>query len=169
MFKRRVRLPSPAIVISMVALSLVLGGTAVAASTGGHADAAADKALVKKLAPTLSVKNAKQLGGKAASSYALKNAIMWAVVTNDGTTATVSRSTPGVSAARNGTGDVNVTFPRDVSRCAWTATQGNPSSSFVPSDFATVRGSGIKTQVQVVTYNTTGSQVDVDFHLLVTC
>ena len=43
MFKRRFRLPSPALVISMVTLSLVLGGTAFAASTretqgqeGGH-------------------------------------------------------------------------------------------------------------------------------------
>ena len=33
MFKRRFRLPSPAIVIAMLALALVLGGTAVAAGT----------------------------------------------------------------------------------------------------------------------------------------
>ena len=35
MFRRRFRLPSPALVIAVVALSLVLGGTAMAASTGG--------------------------------------------------------------------------------------------------------------------------------------
>jgi hypothetical protein len=169
MFKRRFRLPSPAIVISMVALSLVLGGTAVAAGTGGHADAAADKALVKKLSPTLSVKNAKQLGGKAASSYALRNAIMWAVVTNNGSSAAAVRSTPGVSASRNGVGVVKVTFPRDVSGCAWTATQGPPTSTVVLDDYATVRGNGTKTQVLVVTYNPNGSQEDAPFHLLVTC
>src|SRR5438552_10813874 len=33
MLKRRFRLPSPALVISMITLSFVLGGTAVAAST----------------------------------------------------------------------------------------------------------------------------------------
>jgi hypothetical protein len=59
MSKRRFPLPSPALVISMVALSLVLGGTAVAASTSTHADQKADIKLIKKLAPTLSVKHAK--------------------------------------------------------------------------------------------------------------
>ena len=59
MFKRRFRLPSPALVISMVTLSLVLGGTAFAASTATHKDKKADTKLIKKLAPTLSVKHAK--------------------------------------------------------------------------------------------------------------
>jgi hypothetical protein len=53
----RFRLPSPAIVISMVALSLVLGGTAIAA-TATDGDAKADTTLIKQLAPTLSVKHA---------------------------------------------------------------------------------------------------------------
>jgi len=59
MFKRRFRLPSPALVISMITLSLVLGGTAFAASTATHKDKKADIKLIKKLAPTLSVKHAK--------------------------------------------------------------------------------------------------------------
>jgi len=59
MYKRKFRLPSPALVISMVTLSLVLGGTAFAASTAKHKDARADTKLVKKLAPKLSVKHAK--------------------------------------------------------------------------------------------------------------
>jgi hypothetical protein len=59
MFKRLIRLPSPAVVISTIALALVLGGTAVAATTGGHDDAKADTKLIRKLAPTLSVKRAK--------------------------------------------------------------------------------------------------------------
>ena len=58
MLKRRFRLPSPALVISMIALTLVLGGTAVAA-TATHGDKKADTKLIKKLAPTLSVKHAK--------------------------------------------------------------------------------------------------------------
>lgn len=59
MLKRTCRLPSPALVISLITLSLVLGGTAIAASTAKHADAKADKKLIKKTAPTLSVKHAK--------------------------------------------------------------------------------------------------------------
>jgi hypothetical protein len=62
MFKRRFHLPSPALVISMIALGLVLGGTSFAASKtvlAKHKDAKADTKLVKKLAPSLSVKHAK--------------------------------------------------------------------------------------------------------------
>ncbi len=53
---RRLRLPNPALVISLVTLSLVLGGTAVAATTSG--DNKEDTKLVKVLAPSLSVKHA---------------------------------------------------------------------------------------------------------------
>ena len=70
MFKRLARLPSPALVISMIALGLVLGGTAVAASVGG--DTKADTKLVKKLAPSLSVKHA-ATAGSASSAAALGN------------------------------------------------------------------------------------------------
>jgi hypothetical protein len=73
MSKRQFRLPGPALLISMLALALVLGGTAVAATGGTHADAKADTKLVKALAPSLSVKqatNATKLGGHAASFYA---------------------------------------------------------------------------------------------------
>ena len=59
MLKRRFRLPSPALVISMVTLSLVLGGTAVAATATTHKDKKADTKLIKQLAPTRSVKHAK--------------------------------------------------------------------------------------------------------------
>jgi hypothetical protein len=73
MFKRRFRLPSPALVISMVALSLVLGGSAFAAATATHGDKKADTKLVKKLAPSLSVKHAKT-ANTAASATSATNA-----------------------------------------------------------------------------------------------
>ena len=69
MSMRRFRLPSPALVIAMIALALVLGGTAVAATVGRHADAKADTKLIKKLAPTLSVKDAKTVGGHKVKSF----------------------------------------------------------------------------------------------------
>ncbi len=75
MFKPRLRLPSPALVIAMVALALVLGGTAIAAGTAAPLTKATGTKLIKKLAPTLSVKHAKgadKLGGVAASGYATK-------------------------------------------------------------------------------------------------
>lgn len=87
--ERLFRLPSPALVISMVALALVLGGTAVAATTGTHADAKADTKLVKKLAPTLSVKDAKTVGGHKVKSFF--------VTQFPGTAATVIASVDGVT------------------------------------------------------------------------
>jgi hypothetical protein len=60
--KRRPRTPSPALVISLIALFVALGGTSLAASKAiatKHKDARADTKLIKKLAPKLSVKHAK--------------------------------------------------------------------------------------------------------------
>ena len=74
MFKRRYRLPSPALVVSMITLSLVLGGTAVATTTATHKDARADSVLVKKLAPSLSVKHAKT-ADNATSAVNATNAV----------------------------------------------------------------------------------------------
>jgi hypothetical protein len=70
----------------MVTLSLVLGGTAVAATTATHKDASADSALVKKLAPSLSVKHAKT-ADNATSAMNATNAVN-ATHANSATTAT---------------------------------------------------------------------------------
>ena len=62
MFKHRLRAPSPAFVISLGALFLALGGTSYPATKvilTKHKDAKADTTLVKKLAPSLSVRQAK--------------------------------------------------------------------------------------------------------------
>ena len=62
MFRHGLRAPSPALVISLMALFLALGGTSYAATKvtlTKHKDAKADTTLVKGLAPSLSVKHAK--------------------------------------------------------------------------------------------------------------
>ena len=73
MFKRRLRLPSPAFVIATIALALVLGGTAVAASV--HDDTKADTKLIRKLAPTLSVKKATTADALGRVTYVLGNTV----------------------------------------------------------------------------------------------
>jgi hypothetical protein len=65
MFRPRFRLPSPALVISLIALSLALGGTAVAAGTAVYLTKTSGTRLVKHLAPTLSVKSARSASGQA--------------------------------------------------------------------------------------------------------
>lgn len=87
MFKPRLRVPSPALVIAMVALALVLGGTAIAAGTTTYLTKASGTKLVKKLAPTLSVKNAKTVGGKQVKQFSValpKNTLSSTVFTVDG-------------------------------------------------------------------------------------
>jgi len=69
MSNRRFRLPSPALVISMIALTLVLGGTAFAAAAS-HGDKKADTKLIKKLVPSLSVKHAKTADSAASAANA---------------------------------------------------------------------------------------------------
>lgn len=141
-------------------------GSAGSAATAGHAGSA-DTATNATNATNAG--NASNLAGAPASAYERTANLVTAVVTNNGTTATLSRGTPGATVSRVGTGDVKVTFPRDVSSCTWIATQGNPGNTFVPGLFATVRGDTNADDVQVVTYNGTGSQTDANFHLLVAC
>jgi hypothetical protein len=124
--------------------------------------------------------NASTLGGSAPSAFEKASSILTAVVTNNGTTATVVRGSPGVTASKvAGPGVVYVHMGRDVTNCTWIATQGNPGGDPVPAAFATVRGDvnntstvppGSPNDVEVVTFDpTTGAQVAANFHLLVIC
>jgi hypothetical protein len=91
MQRRRLRLPSPAIVIAMIALSLVLGGTAIAASTATPLNKKSVTKLVKKLAPKLSVKHAKTADAAAAAVAAVH-----ATSATSATTATTAASATGL-------------------------------------------------------------------------
>jgi hypothetical protein len=100
MHTRRLRAPSPALVISLLALFVALGGTSLAASNviaSSHQDGIADTRLVKKLAPTLSVKRAK-LAQTAAHAFAADQAGSADTATN-ATNATNATSLGGVSAS----------------------------------------------------------------------
>jgi hypothetical protein len=71
--KHLLRAPSPALVISLIALFVALGGTSLAATkvlAAKHKDAKADTSLVKKLAPSLSVKHAKTADSAANATHA---------------------------------------------------------------------------------------------------
>lgn len=140
MFKRRFRLPSPALVISMITLSVVLGGTAVAASTAKHGDTKADTKLVKKLAPSLSVKHAKTANSATTATNATH-----ATTADSATNATNATHATNADSATNATNATNATtvggyLPSDLIR----ATSG---STTVNSDPATTASANIITGV----------------------
>jgi hypothetical protein len=88
-----------------------------------------------------------------------------------GYNANLVRSTPGVSLTSLGAGRYDVTFPADISRCAYLATVGDPGNGLVfnPSGVYTGSGSNPDT-VYVETKNQGGGlSGGIPFHLAVIC
>ncbi|HEU5244123.1 MAG TPA: hypothetical protein VFU33_06960 [Gaiellaceae bacterium] len=141
MSKRRFRLPSPALVISMITLSLVLGGTAVAASTAKHGDKKADTKLVKKLAPSLSVKHAKTADSatNAANATHATSADSATNATNatNATHATSATSATTATSAGNAN-TVGGYAPNGLTRVAYTNTSNSVSDTDGVKTIATV-------------------------------
>jgi hypothetical protein len=105
MLKRHLRAPSPALVISLIALFVALGGTSLAASkvlVTKHKDAKADTTLVKKLAPSLSVKHAKTANSAVTAANATH-----ATTADSATSATNSTHATSADSATNATNAVN--------------------------------------------------------------
>jgi hypothetical protein len=134
MRRPRIPRPSPAMVVALIALIVAVGGTSFAASGSHHRATAAKKIdtpkqvnkLIKKLAPKLSVKKAKNatnavnavnatnaataanalaLGGAAPSSY--QHAVRWAEVAADGT---ILSQSGGITLAGASGGAYNLDF-----------------------------------------------------------
>src|SRR5204862_2938757 len=104
MFRHRMRAPTPAFVISLIALFLALGGTSYAATKGiltKHKDAKADTTLVKRLAPSLTVKHAKT-ADNATNAVSATNAV-------NATHATSADSATNATNATNATHASNAT------------------------------------------------------------
>jgi hypothetical protein len=100
------------------------------------------------------------------------NDVLWAVVTNPpgaGNAALARAGQTGTTVAESG-GAVQVNLARDVSGCAWGATRGLPGAGTEPAGFAEVNGiNGQPTVVEVHARDDTGTAVDGNFHLQVTC
>jgi hypothetical protein len=88
-----------------------------------------------------------------------------------GSTANLVRSTPGATLTSLGAGRYDVTFPADISRCAYLAAVGDPGNGLVfnPSGVYTGSGSNPGT-VYVETKNPGGGlSAGIPFHLAVIC
>jgi hypothetical protein len=167
------RRPSPALIISVIALAVALGGTAVAASriNGSRIEkqSIGGGKIKKDTLTGFQIRNTK-LGTVPTAQRATNT--HWAVVNNPagaGNAALARGSESGISVVESG-GAVGVVFPVNVSGCANVAGKNNTGTAVPGPGFAQTNVSGINPNaIQVRTRDQAGMDVDGDFHLMVVC
>jgi hypothetical protein len=173
MRKLKSRIPSPALVISLIALVAALAGTAYAAKriNGGviikHTISGGK--LKKDTLTGYQIKNSK-LGVVPAAQRAAHT--YWAVVNNPagaGNAVLARASDFGMSASESG-GAVNVVFPSSMLSCANVAGRNNAGTSAPGAGFAQTNvNAGNVNTLEVRTRDDTGANVDADFHVIAVC
>lgn len=161
MFRKLVSRMSYAGVVATIALFLALGGTTYAFIVNG--------ALVQDESLTgADVMNGSLTGADIAEST-LATSPLWAVVNADGSLRRAGQGDTSVD--RFNTGGYVVRFPRDVSRCAASATiLGLPGGPvFFPLGTIKVFQNAADDSWGVVTLDAGGNRADRDFSLIVTC
>jgi hypothetical protein len=115
MQKLRGKRPSPAMIVAVVALSLSLAGTGMAATISVLSSS--DKKQVKKIARKQANKRiTKRAANLAVASAGSADNVLAAEVPVGCTT--VRGSTGGITVAKTVGGECNVTFPRSITDCA---------------------------------------------------
>ena len=181
---RRV-IPSPAMIVAIVALVMSLGGSAYALvitgksirnntvtgkdirskSLRGHdlrGDSVGGGAIKESSLGTVPA------AGLATSSAGLD---FWAVVNGNGVLVRGRGQAAGDPAGRSGEGIYHVVFNRDVRGCAYVATVGSPTVDAIPpSGQVTVASHPTNVNaVRVRTGNDAGVALDRSFHIAVIC
>lgn len=184
------RRPSPALVISALALFVALSGVAVAASIGTNDidnKAVTKKKLAKNAAAGNKIKNktinAKKLKAGAVTANKISDGAVsdskldsaektrWAVVTSSGALARGKGVTAASTVTPPATGAYNVTFDRDITTCSWVATIGAGDTSSA-GGFGSIRTrleTGTTNTVRVRTATTGGGNSPRAFHLSLSC
>jgi hypothetical protein len=173
MRKLRSRMPSPAMVVAVIALVAAVGGTAYAAhQISGNLikkHTIGGSKLKKDTLTGYQIKNSKlgivPVAKRAAHTY-------WAVVHNEngnGNATLVRASDPGMAVAESG-GVVNVQFPVNMLGCANVAGRNNAGTSAPGAGFAQTNVSAANNNtLEVRTRNDAGANVDADFHVIAVC
>jgi hypothetical protein len=183
--KRRLRAPSPAMVVALIALFVSLGGSAYAVATIGSDDIINGSIRNRDFKDgTLRGQEAKRDGfgggaikestlGAVPSATSAVSAVVADGVTRHAVISNVGgavRHRGATSSARLETGRYQVIFDRDVRNCVYAATLGDESAAgpgngqiAVTSEPSNVNG------VRVVTRDSAGAVADRSFHLVVSC
>jgi hypothetical protein len=179
--KRRLRAPSPAMVVALIALFVSLGGSAYAVATIGSDDIINGSIRNRDFKDgTLRGQEAKRdgFGGGAIKESTLgqvpsagfagvADGVRHAVISNTGGTV---RTRGATSSARVGAGVYEVIFDRDVRGCVYAATLGDESAAGPGNGQISVTSApGNVNGVRVRTRNSQGNDDDRSFHLIVSC
>jgi hypothetical protein len=165
--------PSPALIVAVIALIVALAGSAYAAQriNGGSIikQSIGGGKLKKNTLSGFQIKTSK-LGTVPAAKRATN--VFWVVANNAAgpNNVTLARTnTQGVTLQESG-GAVTVSFPFDISGCANVAGRNNAGTGVPGPGYAQTNAvSGSGNAIQVHTRDTSGADVDADFHLLVIC
>lgn len=180
----RRRLPSPSLVISLLALFVALGGVGYAAATIGTSDIKNQAVTSKKirnrtivsrdvrrnsLGPRAIAESRLRVGfaGSAGAAGTAQGFASFAVV---GANGVLARGRNVNSSARSGAGRYQVIFNRNVRNCAFVGSVGvigatTPGSGMISTSALASNING----VLVRTFNHQGGAEDKSFHLLVNC
>jgi hypothetical protein len=167
------RRPSPAMVVSVIALIVALGGTAIAAQNingGAIKKQTIGGGKLKQKTLTGFQINTNKLGTVPSARRASHT--YWAVVNNPsspGNAALARASDEGISASEGG-GAVTVTFPVNISGCANVSSRNNAGTTPPGAGTAQTSTSAANANaVEVRTRDAKGDPDDADFHLVVIC
>jgi hypothetical protein len=167
--KSRRRWPSPALIVSIVALVLALTGSAIAGQATISALTGSDKKKVKKIADKRITARAPNLSVKGAETANTANGVageFFAVVNPDGT---LARGRGSVSSRRANLGQYYVAIGRDPNPCFFVATLGGTPTADTSGQIAALMDPGATNEVFVVTRDTAGATADRTFSLYVRC
>jgi hypothetical protein len=178
-------IPSPAMIVAIVALVMSLGGSAYALVITGKS--IRNNTVTGKDIRTHSLRGqdirADSVGGGAirestlgavpAAALATSSAGLdyWAVVNGNGVLVRGRGQAAGDPAARTGEGIYHVIFNRDVRGCAYLATVGSPTVDAVPpgGQVHVASHPANVNAVRVRTTNDAGVALNRSFHLAVIC
>ena len=165
--------PSPALVVSVIALIVALAGTAYAAGKvngGSIVKQSIGRGKLKKNTLTGFQINNQKIGTVPTAKKAEN--VFWVVANNPAgpNNVTLARSNvSGVNLQEAG-GAVTVNFPFSVAQCADVAARNNAGTGIPGAGYAQTNAvSGSASALQVHTRDNTGADVDADFHLIVQC
>lgn len=167
--KRFIRRPSPALVISCIALFASLGGVSYGLATGSI-----DAREIKNRTLTGLDMKADKVGGGAIKESSLGTVPFAAGVESSAVVnaaGAVIRSTGGATALRAAPGRYTVIFGRDMRNCTYVATIGDESAGGTGSGLVSVATNPVNPNaVNVRTANAANNNpADRSFHLIVSC